>query len=319
MSKSSDRAMQQQALAQQQQIAAAQLAMANEFKEKPDPNLEAYRRMIGNNLKFFGIGLEGDAAKNFAPDYDLNARNKDGTQRFQGGPIFSTAAGLLGRAKRESARTGLGAITMGTQGTSPGQLAQMNEQRIREFTQSGELAASDAVDQARRETLGGVLPSNAAYNQRYLTGGNLLGGASSANTAFQNSIPQHTPWWQIALQTAGTLGPLAMGLRGGGGGESGATPGKEAGKSAWLEPALAASPKFSNVMGPEAGKLPSFTSSSPYTKGHDWMKSALTLGDRETQDTVQTPYMKGRNWMKKAVDNKYNGGSSPNMFNPVTR
>lgn len=211
MSKESDHAAQQAAQAQQAQISQQQLQLMQNAS-KPDALTERWRAMIGNNLNFFGVSDPANpgANKGWTPDYDLSRTNKDGTPVFQGGPVFANAATTLARAKREDDRTGTGAVGLGSYGADPGQLAQLRESRVRHASEDASLAAADAVDEARRETFGAILPLSGDRNQTFSTASGIGNNASQATSAWQSSIPTHQPWYQTALQIAGGAAPFFL-------------------------------------------------------------------------------------------------------------
>lgn len=191
-----------EAARQERERAAAAQQAAIAASEKPNPLTQKYQDMMMKRLSFFEQG---------APNYDLSQTDKEGKPLFPGGPVFADAATRNARAKRDSERTGLGAIQLGSHGADPGMMAQMREQRLRQTEQDASLDAADAVNTARAETFGSVLPLDNAANQRL--GIRMSGVAGWRNSAEQRyaSRPQSVPWWQVA---AGIAGGASYGSRG---------------------------------------------------------------------------------------------------------
>lgn len=199
MGKSSDRREREAAERERAQAAAAQQALLANLN-KPDPLTEKYRAMMSKRMDFFNQG---------APNYDLSQTDKEGKPLFPGGPVFADAATRNARAKRDSERTGLGAIQLGSHGADPSMMAQMREQRLRQTSQDASLDAAGAVNQARGETFGSILPLSADQNQRYGIAANATSGWRNATEQRWQNRPQSTPWWQVAAQLGGAAAPYA--------------------------------------------------------------------------------------------------------------
>lgn len=157
----------------------------------PNPLTKLYTDMITKKLAFYNQG---------APNYDTNQTDKTGQPLDPGGPVFADAATREARAKRDSDRTGTGAIQMGSYGADPGQLAQLKESRIRHESEDASLDAADAVNQDRAFTFGQVLPLSGDANQRLSVASGAAGNAANSATNVYQSYPKQQSWWQTALQ-----------------------------------------------------------------------------------------------------------------------
>jgi hypothetical protein len=189
------------ARAERERATAAQQALIA-ATEKPNPLTQKYQDMMMKRLSFFEQG---------APNYDLSQTDKEGKPLFPGGPVFADAATRNARAKRDSERTGLGAISLGSHGADPNQMNQLREQRLRQVEQDASLDAADAVNTARAETFGSVLPLDAAANQRLGIRSGAVSGWRNAAEQRYASRPQQVPWWQIAAGIGGNALGAYMG------------------------------------------------------------------------------------------------------------
>lgn len=196
MGKREDEAERNRIAQQQQTTNAAHLALAQKASE-PSALTKTFEEMMQKRLNFFNQG---------SPNYDMSQTDKEGKPLFPGGPIFADAATRQARAKRESERTGTGAIAMGSFGANPGQLAQLKEQRVRQSSQDASLDAADAVNVARAETFGSVLPLQNSRTQGYSVSSGAFGSLGSNLASQRAAIPKATPWWQTAL---GVAAPIA--------------------------------------------------------------------------------------------------------------
>jgi hypothetical protein len=182
-----NKAEQEAARRERESASAAQQALLAQINT-PDPLTQKYRDMMSKRLDFFNQG---------APNYDLSQTDKEGKPLFPGGPVFADAATSAARAKRASERTGLGAIQMGSYGANPGMMAQLKEQGVRQSAEDASLRAADAVNTARAETFGSVLPLSADQNQRYsIAAGATSNWRNAAEQRWQNR-ERGVPWWQV--------------------------------------------------------------------------------------------------------------------------
>jgi hypothetical protein len=200
MSKSSDRAEREAAARERAAASAAQQALITQINT-PDPLVQKYKDMVSKRLDFFNQG---------SPNYDLSQTDKEGKPIFPGGPVFADAATREARAQRESQRTGLGAIQLGSHGAAPGMIANMREQGMRQRSQDASLSAADAVNQARAETFGSVLPIGNYQNQRLGLAAGATGDWRSATEQRWANRPTSVPWWQVAAGLGSSLGSAAI-------------------------------------------------------------------------------------------------------------
>lgn len=202
MSKSSDRAEAQAAQQARDAATAQQTALVSQIGTD-DPLTAKYKAIMSKRLDFFSQG---------SPDYDLSKTDKDGNPAFPGGPVFSSAATREARAQRDSDKAGIGALAMGSHGTDSGQLNQLKEQRVRHESQDASLDAADAVNQARAETFGSVLPLDQARTSRY---GVALGGAGTElgyATDRWNNRPKPFAWQSLIGPAIGAGAQIATGI-----------------------------------------------------------------------------------------------------------